>query len=381
MAKTPQPAKVLPARGSFSTVVLTGIFVALSVVAAQLIRVATVNNGVSHDLDQIVSARRFLDRGIDLRADYTGIAPVDQGIGTLIAAFMAGPAGWDVGFQVQMAYFLVSFFSVISIWSIESVRKRNELAFIRYTSLWALFYQTAGGAIIIPLYYIAYLYESRGVKYWATSQRVVPLNYAKALLPALVIGYLIPTLALFINDSDPEQKRKQFLIFVWQPTPLYVNGILLLLSRFLSSGSPAPAKKESASSAPDVKYLNTIYVAAFTATAAAHIATFYIILTSADPQHSFTHVFVKPHEWGQSGVTKGLHAVFQADYWIIFLASLVWAYLAVLDLRRLGKTNVSLFTSGTLIVIGSVAVGPAAVLAGVWYWRESVMVKPDIYTL
>lgn len=131
MARTKQAAKALPGRGPFAMVILTGIFIALSVLAAQLIRVATVNNGVSDDIDRIVSKRRFLDRDIALRADYTGIAPVDQGLGTLIAAFMAGAAGWDVGFQVQMAYFLVSFFSVISIWSIESVRKRNELSYTR----------------------------------------------------------------------------------------------------------------------------------------------------------------------------------------------------------------------------------------------------------
>lgn len=235
--------------------------------------------------------------------------------------------------------------------------------------------------MIIPLYYIAYLYESRGTKYWTTSQRTVPLHYAKALLPALIIGYLIPTVALFLDDPDPEQKMRQFLVFFWQPTPLYVNVILFLLSKLFGSGNPAPKKGGNTSPTHDVKYLNALYVVAFAVTAVAHIAAFYVVFTSTDPQHSFTHVFVKPHDWGQSGVTKGLHAVFQADYWIIFIASLVWAYLAVCDLRRGGKTDVSRFQSAALIIIGSIVVGPAATLAGVWYWRENVMVQPDIYTL
>lgn len=232
------------------------------------------------------------------------------------------------------------------------------------------------------------MYESRGAKYWSTSGRPVPLGYAKALLPALVIGYLIPTIALFLPDSDPEQKLRQFLVFLWQPSPLYVNGLLSILSRvFASSNTNTPALVEARKGTAtvqeqnqDVKYLNSIYTVAFVATAAAHLATFYVMLTSTDPQHSFTHVFVKPHDWGQSGVTKGLHAIFQADYWIIFLASLVWAYLAVWDLKRGGKTDVSLFTAAVLIVVGSAVVGPAAALAGVWYWRENVMVKPDLYT-
>jgi len=225
------------------------------------------------------------------------------------------------------------------------------------------------------------MYESRGTKYWTTSQRSVPLNDAKALLPALAIGYLIPTLILFLKDSSPELKMTQFLIFFWQPTPLFVNVILSVLSRFFYSSNPAPKKGESGSSTQDVTYLNTTYITTFIVTAAAHIATFYVVLTSTDPHHSFTHVFVNPHDWGQSGVTRGIHGVFQVDYWIIFLASLVWACLAVWDMRRVGKTNVSLVTSGALIVIGTILVGPAAVLAGVWYWRENLMVKPDVYTL
>jgi len=132
MAKnTKQPAKALPGRGGFAVVLLTSIFIVLSGLGALLIRVSTLRSGVSDDLAQIVSTRRFIDRDIALRADYTGIGLIDQGLGTLIAAFMAGPAGWDVGFQVQMAYFLVSWYSVLSIWSIESLRKRNEMSYTR----------------------------------------------------------------------------------------------------------------------------------------------------------------------------------------------------------------------------------------------------------
>lgn len=129
MARTKQQGRNLPPRGLFVTVLVTVTFIALSVLAAYLIRVATLRNGVSDDLEKITETRRFLDQDIALRSEYTGNALIDKGIGTLVAAFMAGPAGWDVGFQLQMAYFLVSFFSVISIWSIESVRKRNEFGF------------------------------------------------------------------------------------------------------------------------------------------------------------------------------------------------------------------------------------------------------------
>ena len=126
MGKVKKPAKELPPRGSFG-LFISLVMIALSLLAVYMIRVAAVVNGISDGLDKITDTRRFIDRDIPLYADYTGNAAIDKGIATLIGAFMAGPTGWDEGFQVQMFYFLVSFFTIISLWSIESVRKRNAL--------------------------------------------------------------------------------------------------------------------------------------------------------------------------------------------------------------------------------------------------------------
>ncbi len=67
--------------------------------------------------------------------------------------------------------------------------------------------------------------------------------------------------------------------------------------------------------------------------------------------------------------------IFQVDFWIISAASLVWAYLAVWDLKRIGKTDVSLIQTTAAILLGSIVVGPAAAVTGVWYWREHIMAK------
>lgn len=101
-----------------------------SVLAIFQIRYAAIQSGLSEDMATVTATRRFIDRDVPLRSSYTNIESIDLGIGTLVAAFMAGPAGWDKGFQLQMFYFLVSFFSVIAVWSVESVRKGHRGALI-----------------------------------------------------------------------------------------------------------------------------------------------------------------------------------------------------------------------------------------------------------
>ena len=76
-------------------------------------------------------------------------------------------------------------------------------------------------------------------------------------------------------------------------------------------------------------------------------------------------------------LVQGLHLIFLWDFWIIFFASLVWTYLSIWDLKRVGKTDVSLLQGLALLLGGTIVVGPAATVAGVWYWRELCLVRGD----
>ena len=125
----------------------------------------------------------------------------------------------------------------------------------------------------------------------------------------------------------------------------------------------------------DVKYLGSIYSVAFIVSAMAHVATMSVCLFSGDPQHSFGHVFVPGILTNDTSLSDALRMIFQVDFWIISAASLVWAYLAVWDMKRIGKTDVSLVQTAAAILISSIVVGPAAAVTGVWYWREHVMAK------
>jgi len=240
------------------------------------------------------------------------------------------------------------------------------------TSVWALFYQTVGGAIVIPLYYLAYLRDTRGSGYWSADSRQVPLSYAKSLLPALVLGYLVPTILMFLPYSDANLWTTQGMIALWQPCPFFVNVILWALSTV--NASLDASTEESKPSLGDVEYLGSTYTVVFVVSALTHMGTVLVCLMSSDPHHSFGNVFL-PRSSDAPSLTAALGGIFQVDFWIIFAASLAWACLAVWDLKRLGKTDISLGKVAALMAAGTVAVGPAATVTGVWYWREHAMAK------
>lgn len=71
------------------------------------------------------------------------------------------------------------------------------------TAIWGLFCQTIGFALVGPLYYAAYIWASADENYWWPLSRQVPTPYAKTILPALLLGYLLPTLLMLLPYSAP----------------------------------------------------------------------------------------------------------------------------------------------------------------------------------
>jgi len=109
--------------------VAAATFIALSLLATYEMRITPSAPGWGEKLVDIVGTKGFSERPeLLLRSRYTGIASVDYGLQFLVAAFLPGAAGFVKDFQVLQAYFLVSFFSIISIYSVEAGRRGNRRA-------------------------------------------------------------------------------------------------------------------------------------------------------------------------------------------------------------------------------------------------------------
>ncbi|GAP83090.1 putative FAD binding domain-containing protein [Rosellinia necatrix] len=345
------------------------IFAVASALAAWLMRIETGIKGIPVDFVENVEARVY-PNGMPMRTRYTGIEAVDSGLLFLVAAFIAGPLGWDEGVRLHQLHFLVQFFAVIAVWNVEACRMRHSWKLISFTGLFVLFYQTIAGAAIIPLYYLSYMLISKSDAYYVTGAHV-SMQHARGLLVSVALGYLLPTLAMYAPGLSAE--TTQFLVFLWQPSPGFVNVLLFAATHVLSPGSRADASGAGG----DVKHLKRIYAAAAAVCGINHLVTLYVCATSADPQLGFAYVFLPDRAAWMRDTTAGLHYIFQVDWWGCFLPTLLWAWVAVYDVHRilLGRAGAAQLTKWAVYIVGlTLALGPGGMLAVVWSWREDRLV-------
>jgi len=238
---------------------------------------------------------------------------------------------------------------------------------------WMFGCQTIGGAVMIPLYYLCYVFSSRDNAYFR-SGRKVSLPYAKTILPAAILGYLVPTIAMYWPWNNIV--LKQNLTAFWQFAPLIVN-VLMWIFAFAFSMSAVTAEKESPKAPADLKHLNRIYLFAGLIPAINHITTLLLCITSSNPQLSLRYVFLPISTPRLTSPTLDLHYIFQCDEWWSFGPSLLWCWLAVFDVQRLnGSLSVlGMAKAGWRIAAGAVVLGPGATMATVWWWREEMLVR------
>lgn len=223
-------------------------------------------------------------------------------------------------------------------------------------------YQTVGGAIIVPIWFLLFLRHSAQTGKYELTAVQLPLGYAKALMYAHVLGYLLPTVALFLPFSDPDLSTTQLLVANWQPCPLYVSVILVLTAQVFGDAGESTKFPES-----DLLHVKSMYAYSFIVAAVSHIA---LLIRCSQAQWTLSDVFVPQMLSTNQSVGGLIYYIFQLDYIFIFASAVVAAYVTMVDLRELGTSNVSLLVAGIGLIIGTVLAGPGATVAAVWWWRE-----------
>ncbi len=84
--------------------------------------------GLGDHLGTVVETGKFsFDPSFPLKRKYIGIAPIDDYLVFLAAAYMPALNNWDQHFGILHMYFLGMLVQPIAIWSVEAYRKRNAL--------------------------------------------------------------------------------------------------------------------------------------------------------------------------------------------------------------------------------------------------------------
>ncbi|KAI1389929.1 uncharacterized protein F4822DRAFT_400267 [Hypoxylon trugodes] len=366
MAKSKAAKPSIPTSRRPYNALFISAFIALATIFGVLMRVDTAINGVPIDLPEIVEAGHF-PNGVPIVKRYTGIEAIDTVAQFFVAVFLAGPLGWDPGAQAQQRHFLLNWFAVVCVWSAEAYRGRNKGRIITFLTPLAILYQTVGACVIAPLYYAFYLYSSSQDAYHFQGREVSPA-YAKVLLPAAVLGYLVPSIALWYTPWS-NNNAAQYLAAFWQISPLIAGALIPIFSFFVPSSS-TKAKNS------DVKHLRVLYIVTALICAAEHIHTLYSCFTSDDPRVSFSYVFLPDRATMKDSMTLGLHYIMQLDFWGVFISALFWCWIVLYDSMRIlgGYTTSHLIQNFLGLVFHALVIGPGATLALVYHWREERLV-------
>ncbi|PVH90855.1 FAD/NAD(P)-binding domain-containing protein [Periconia macrospinosa] len=348
------------------------VFIFFAWLGLRLLFGAGTRNGTWSLVAEILNSGTFADFDIPLKGAFIGYPAVDRKLRTMVVIFFPAITGlWSTAQRLQSIYFLASFLPLIAIFTIEGYRKRNSWSLLQSPTLWACLYQLFGVAVIAPLYYLASVFTSRNPTYYIPTTRAVPITVGKALLPALLLGYAVPTILMFLPYGDTA--TTQSMIAFWQPAPIYVVILIESLSRLIGLGerkktqSPLDSYKNY-----DMPLLNNIYRVTFAISACAHIATIIICMKST--QVSLTSVLIPQKIFTPVGtMAEGVFIFLQNDFLSCFLATFVWGIISSWDLYRVGMSNVSLLKSFGMMMAGLFLVGPGAAMAATWYWREQIM--------
>lgn len=227
----------------------------------------------------------------------------------------------------------------------------------------------------MPFWYIAYTLFSNAEPYWWPLSRLVPVHYARVLLPAILIGYVVPTVLVFIPWKDTATIQN-FGAF-WQVAPMLASLLTFLFSVIYKRVNPPKDSMTpfAAEQPKDMPYLKSIYLFAFLSGVALHFGVMFNILFSGNPEVTLRSVFLlsEPESLGD-----GLRNQFAADFWALNIASYGWCVNAIWDIKRVGRTTVDVSKAAIIQLLANVVVGPGAAMVGCWYWRELAMARTSV---
>ncbi|KAH8898447.1 FAD binding domain-containing protein [Thozetella sp. PMI_491] len=320
---------------------------------------------------------------------WTGLPAVDNVLSVLVKFFSAVVTSPDPAHRLQLAYFLTIMVPALLIWTIEANRRGNNQTMMGWLvsclrpAVFAIAFQIGGIGKIAPLYYLVTLYTSSNPHYSRTSGRPVPLSISQALLPALALSFILPSVSMMLPHAMPSSWQNA--IAAWQFAPILVSPLTSLFAAIYRRREPEqPDPRElTPYENKDLPHLLSTYSIVFFASALAHVCLVAFVYTT--PAQSLARVFFDVPSpfgtWNSStlGAQEAIFTWFKWDMLLYVGALLVWCMYTVYELRRMGYiTTVSAKTSALAVFGSSVLLGPGATYVGVWYWRENAIAKLSV---
>ncbi|KAL0578962.1 hypothetical protein V5O48_003054 [Marasmius crinis-equi] len=381
------PAKPISSNVNIPVAIAAGAFILL-LAAAKMHMQPLFFEFVPQNPDNFLSQR--------LPATYTGIEGFDDFLRVLVYVFQYS-VGWvDAGHTVHFIYLITLLFPLIVIWTAESYRRGTKGSLISQPGLIGTSYNFQGIGVIGPLYYLLSVWTTRpgNAMYNRVAGRRIPEFVASAILPGTILGYIVPSVLMFI----PAVHRSPvipYIVALWQFAPALAEALIILFGRLFAHLQRSRGKEvtqspttdiQTAFSRSDLPHLRRAYLVAFIFSFFIHVALLFALFTqpSSDPLApnaiSFTRLFtfaptrLAPNPTREILLAESLFRFLKFDFWYSLTSVLCYSLYSVYALRARGFiTTEKAVRAAVMLIISQVVVGPSASVAGMWYWREGIL--------
>lgn len=265
--------------------------------------------------------------------------------------------GEHQSFQAQIAHL-----SLLSSWMLMNVidgyRLGNQATSMAVPSL------ILGAAQVWGLSRTAPFFAALGVLqgYELPTGRSVKPDIAKAILPALALGYVVPTI-LKLTLPTSNGTGWQDLNTLWKVSPVTVCCLISAFAAAVPGDTSRQVKDKQhlPHQNTDVAILKSVYTCAFLVQATIHIAAFAYAYYHPDISVAGTFLnLLSPTTWSHSDIAT--------------IACSTNNLYSIWNLRRQGYIRSGdAIKAAVALCVGQLVVGPGAAWAGLAFWREDVI--------
>ncbi|KAF7190431.1 FAD-dependent monooxygenase janM [Pseudocercospora fuligena] len=321
--------------------------------------------------------------GVRLPQTLFGIPGIDKVMVTATIA-MSRPVGWiDLGATLHLIYLLGLLFPIFIIWYIEGYRKGSRWSFIACPLLYGMLMHGPGIGAMMPFYCLMGLWVTRSAPYVDSMGSKISTSVAKAILPANILGIVLPTIAMFTGILIGKENLP-YIIFTWSNASIWVSALIWFLSKHYERvDKPTHDPKWDEYYRDDLPHLATAYKVSFIISSLTHIAVTLCTAISSDPGVTFSRLLLPNHDPLAGTAQEDIFHAHSFKFlkwdlnWTV-AGTVWWGVYNIYELRRRGLITTKEFCCAQAVFLAAhPIVGPGAALMGLWAWREPKIMQRD----
>ena len=262
-------------------------------------------------------------------------------------------AAWDDSASKALCSEFMALFGIVTLIMMISSNRSSAGSFVRWGStIVFLLMQILGAGVVLPVYLSVIVYNgSRSAR-----ASFIPSGWARALLPTLIVAYLLPSMSMMI-PSLFTARQQEIGIALWQPFPVYVSAIAAVLALlFTGSGTAMSTSDAMVSTTLIVSSMDFMVLVSVLC----HIYAISIVYTAGTPLSAFIPLSNLPTPASVS------HGFLTFDMLAVLVS--LWTLIFYDTTRFAGVGKTSIISAALIAVVGTVVLGPGG--AAAWAWSN-----------